>query len=131
MITLFNRGFMPVTSRLDSTVDKILKDPFWDEMDSFFHKPISNYHLDKNEKSYTLEIAVPGLSKKDLKVKMIKGQLNISGGKKDDRWCDEFDKTFNLPEGINTKKIKAKVENGLLSIDLPIKEDVENDIEII
>ena len=46
MITLFNRGFMPVTSRLDSTVDKILKDPFWDEMDSFFHKPISNYHLD-------------------------------------------------------------------------------------
>ena len=108
MITLFNRGFMPVTSRLDSTMDKILKDPFWDEMDSFFHK-----------------------SKKDLKVKMIKGKLNISGGKKDDRWCDEFDKTFTLPEGINTKKIKAKVENGLLSIDLPIKEDVENDIEII
>ena len=62
---------------------------------------------------------------------MIKGKLNISGGKKDDRWCDEFDKTFNLPEGINVKKIKAKVENGLLSIDLPIKEDVENDIEII
>ena len=93
--------------------------------------PLYNYHLDKNEKSYTLEIAVPGLSKKDLKVKMIKGKLNISGGKKDDRWCDEFDKTFNLPEGINVKKIKAKVENGLLSIDLPIKEDVENDIEII
>ena len=69
MITLFNRGFMPVTSRLDSTVDKIFKDPFWDEMDSFFHKPISNYHLEKNEIKPIISVDTAGAAEEISKVK--------------------------------------------------------------
>ena len=41
-----------------------------------------------------------------------------------------FDKRFTLPEEINTKKIKAKVENGVLTLTLPIKEETENFIDV-
>ena len=40
------------------------------------------------------------------------------------------DKRFTLPQDVNTKKIKAKVENGVLTLTLPIKENIENSIDI-
>ena len=75
-------------------------------------------------------MAIPGLVKEDLKVKMIKGELGIISENEDNVWLGSFDKRFTLPQDVNTKKIKAKVENGVLTLTLPIKENIENSIDI-
>ena len=131
MYTILN-GFKPITQarRMNENIDSLLKDPFWDEFENFFTKPSKGWHCIKNEKDWTLEVAVPGMTKEDLKIKMIKGELNISSTAEDNIWLGSFDKQFTLPEEINTKKIKAKVENGVLSLTLPIKEETENFIDI-
>ena len=84
----------------------------------------------KEDKNWILEIAIPGLTKEDLKVKMIKGELSIASTNEDNVWLGSFDKRFTLPQDVNSKKIKAKVENGVLSLTLPIKDDSENFIDI-
>ena len=84
----------------------------------------------KEDKQWILEIAIPGLTKEDLKVKMIKGELSIASTNEDNVWLGSFDKRFTLPQDVNTKKIKAKVENGVLTLTLSIKEDTENFIDI-
>ena len=90
-----------------------------------FLSPLKDGILRKKIKNWKLEIAIPGLTKEDLKVKMIKGELSIVSTNEDNVWLGSFDKRFTLPEEINTKKIKAKVENGVLTLTLPIKEETE------
>ena len=131
MYTFFN-GFKPVTQarRINNNIDSILKDPFWDEFDNFFTKPSKGWHCIKEDDKWILEMAIPGLVKEDLKVKMIKGELGIISENEDNVWLGSFDKRFTLPQDVNTKKIKAKVENGVLTLTLLIKEDTENNIDI-
>ena len=129
--TFFN-GFRPVTQarRINNNIDSILKDPFWDDFDNFFTKPSKGWHCIKEDDKWILEMAIPGLVKEDLKVKMIKGELSIISENEDNVWLGSFDKRFTLPQNVNTKKIKAKVENGVLTLTLLIKEDTENSIDI-
>lgn len=131
MYTFLN-GFKPVAQarRINDNIDTLLKDPFWDDFDNFFTKPSKGWHCIKNEKDWTLEMAVPGFTKEDLKIKMIKGELRISSTNEDNLWLGSFDKLFTLPNEVNPKNIKAKVENGVLTLTLPIKEDIENFIDI-
>tara|TARA_B100000497_G_scaffold128025_1_gene172621 strand:- start:2144 stop:2569 length:426 start_codon:yes stop_codon:yes gene_type:complete len=131
MYTFLN-GFKPVTQarRINDNIDTLLKDPFWDEFENFFTKPSKGWHCIKEDKNWILEIAIPGLTKEDLKVKMIKGELSIASTNEDNIWLGTFDKRFTLPQDVNSKKIKAKVENGVLTLTLPIKEDSENFIDI-
>jgi len=131
MYTFLN-GFRPVTQarRINNNIDSILKDPFWDEFDNFFTKPSKGWHCIKEDDKWILEIAIPGLVKEDLKVKMIKGELSIISENEDNVWLGSFDKRFTIPQDVNTKKIKAKVENGVLTLTLLIKEDTENNIDI-
>lgn len=131
MYTFFN-GFRPVTQarRINNNIDSILKDPFWDDFDNFFTKPSKGWHCIKEDDKWILEIAIPGLVKEDLKVKMIKGELSIISENEDNVWLGSFDKRFTIPQDVNTKKIKAKVENGVLTLTLLIKEDTENSIDI-
>ena len=131
MYTFFN-GFKPVTQarRINNNIDSILKDPFWDEFDNFFTKPSKGWHCIKEDDKWILEMAIPGLVKEDLKVKMIKGELGIISENEDNVWLGSFDKRFTLPQDVNPKKIKAKVENGVLTLTLPIKENIENSIDI-
>ena len=91
---------------------------------------LGNHYSEKTDDGYKLEIAVPGLTKEDLKVKIIKGRLNVIC-EKENHWTSAFDKTFTLPEDADVKKVKASVENGILSIVVPIGKDPENIIEII
>ena len=131
MYTILN-GFKPVAQarRINNNIDNLLKDPFWDDFENFFTKPSKGYHCIKNENDWTLEMAVPGFTKEDLKVKMVKDELSIVSTNEDNIWLGSFDKLFTLPKDVNTKKIKAKVENGVLTITLPIKEDTESFIDV-
>jgi len=89
------------------------------------------YDSEKTDDGYVLEIPVPGLTKKDLKVKIVKGKLNVINNEKSNKWVPSFEKVFTLPDDSDIKNIKASVEDGILIIKIGIKEDSENIINVI
>jgi HSP20 family protein len=107
----------------------IFDDPIWKDLEKTTSSFI-DYRSEKNEDGYVLEMAVPGLEKSDLSVKIVKGRLNVKS-ESENKWVGEFDKTFILPEEADTKKVKASVENGVLSVNIPLKKDSESIIEVL
>lgn len=127
---LFYQNFMPVTqkTKLSNAVDKILRDPFWDDFETMFSSS-KTYFSEKTETGWTLQIPIPGLTKEDLSIKTTNEGLNVKlvNG---NRWVESFEKTFTLPSDVNLKEISAKVENGILTVLIPVKEENEKTIEI-
>lgn len=86
--------------------------------------------------SFILDVAVPGLTKKDIAIDVEKDQLTISAdktvevkeGEKVTR-CEfnfnQFKRSFTLPETVDTQKIKASFKNGVLTIELTKKEEAK------
>lgn len=82
---------------------------------------------------YELEMEVPGIDKKDLKVAVRNGYLVVSAtfNKKSDdskdkyihyeRESGSFSRSFYVGEGLKTKDVTAKMENGVLVINVPKK----------
>ena len=94
----------------------------------------------EHEKSYELELAAPGMTKEDFHVTLDKdGDLVIHMEKKVDEKCEKkhghylrrefsyskFQQTMLLPEDADREKISARVENGVLSVDIPKVEKVK------
>jgi HSP20 family molecular chaperone IbpA len=131
MYTILN-GFKPVQQarKLNESIDNLLRDPFWTEFDTLFTKSTKGWCSSKNENDWVLEMAVPGFAKEDLKIKMVKTELSIVSTNEDNKWLGSFEKLFTVPSEVNVKKVKAKVENGVLTITLPIKEESESFIDI-
>lgn len=110
---------------------RLFNDPFFSTVDSVFEsvnnaltKPKSI--VDKTENGYSLVIAVPGLTKEDLKIVIKDRKLTISyeNEKKDDDsyFVEKFSKSYLLSDDIIDKKIEAEVKNGILKINLPTKD---------
>jgi len=83
-------------------------------------------------------MSAPGLEKKDFKIELNNSVLTISSEKKvenetkDDQQFtrrefsyQSFSRSFNLPETVESEKIAAKYENGILSINIPKKEEAK------
>lgn len=85
------------------------------------------------EKEYRIEMATPGISKKDIKIDLNKNILSISyeneqtnEENKDNymrrEFCySTFKRSFTLPESVNAEKISARQENGILFVHIPKK----------
>jgi len=131
MLARINKSYVPV---------------FWDDFfnDNFFgygngerngsRKPSVNIVEENN--AYQIEMAVPGLSKKDIRIDLDNDLLTISYEKEESK--DEtsrnylkrefsfasFSRSFQLPDTIDSENIKANHTDGILSISLPKKEEV-------
>jgi HSP20 family protein len=89
------------------------------------------YHSERTDDGYLLELPVPGLSKENLSVKIVNGKLKVKGEKEDHRWTPSFDMTFDLPKDADTKKVEASVENGVLIVKTGFVKDSETVVKII
>lgn len=89
----------------------------------------------ENEKNVLLFAEMPGISKEEVKVSINQDNiLIVKGGKKrpdsmenmsfirSERNFGEFSRSFMMPESVDRDSIKAKFDNGLLSISLDKKE---------
>ena len=83
-----------------------------------------------NEKFFELNLAAPGKNRKDFIIELEDQILTISSesftnNDDSDNFTRQeyrygyFKRSFRLPDSINTSLIKAKYENGILSISLP------------
>ena len=136
-----------VLNRTGSPV--LFRDDFFDGDDFFapsffnFDGDLSNFRLAKqipsaniteNPKDFVIELAAPGLEKKDFKVEADKDILTISAEKKTEEKKEtknysrkrfsynSFSRSFNLPDNTLPDKIAAEYQNGVLKLTLPKKE---------
>lgn len=113
----------------------------------------------ENEQAYIVELAAPGMNKQDFNIQINKDndlvikmekkassennseQNNVSNKSLSTRYLrrefaySKYQQTLILPEDVELKEIKAKMENGILTITLPkiiVKEEpkVCKEIEI-
>ena len=86
----------------------------------------------ENETSFKILMALPGFQREDLSITIEDAVLTIASEKtweqgEKDRWTHKefklgtFKRSFVLPTGIDADKIEAKVENGLLEVNLAKK----------
>ena len=85
-------------------------------------------NISDNEDAFEINIAVPGLKKKDIKIEVQDDCLVISSEKqykneeKSKNWVRReygyasFQRIFQLPQNANPEKIKAKMKKGVLRI---------------
>ncbi len=98
---------------------------------------IPNVNVIEDEKGYTLQLAVPGVAKENIKIDLDKEVLSVSAealtNAKDNKenavkfLRKEFNyygfkRSFTLPENTDVTGIKAQYENGILYVVLPKKE---------
>ena len=95
-------------------------------------------NIKEDEDGFEVEMSAPGLDKKDFKIELNNSVLSISSEKKAENETKEgqqftrrefsyqsFSRSFTLPETAEGEKIKAKYENGILSVSIPKKEEAK------
>lgn len=114
---------------------------FFPQMPSFYRDDFRNttvpVNIRETETAYLLDLAAPGLNKEDFKISVEKNLLSIAVDKKEET-VDEKEKTvrrefkqtafkrsFTLDEKINADAISAQYVNGVLTLNLPKKEEVK------
>jgi HSP20 family protein len=72
----------------------------------------------ENDKNYTLELAVPGMSKKDLKIEVDNNMICISSEKEESSETSEKNRSFRLPDNVDPEKVSASYNNGILTVEI-------------
>lgn len=84
--------------------------------------------ISETDDNYTIEISLPGFKKDDVSLKTSDGYLEIHGSSS--RWDKvDYNKRYSLPDEIDSSKIGAKMEDGILVISLPKKKQKEEEKE--
>ena len=91
----------------------------------------------EGEQEFKVEVAAPGLQKEDFKVHVEKNVLEISAEKKNEQVTEdkkylrkefnygEFKRTFSLPSSVDVGKIKATHNNGVLTVEIPKRDEAK------
>lgn len=105
----------------------LFKDPFFQGFENVFEPKFlkaPETNIFKNDTSYVISVSIPGLTKDDLKILTKEGTLKISYEKteneKDRYFVDSFSKSYRIPDDVKEKDIEGKVENGVLTLTLPV-----------
>ncbi|MGA8820968.1 MAG: Hsp20/alpha crystallin family protein [Xanthobacteraceae bacterium] len=87
--------------------------------------------VSETDKAYEITAELPGMDEKNVEVKVANGVLTIKGEKQDEkeekkkdyymreRSFGSFERTFALPDGVDSDKIEANFKKGILSVTLP------------
>ena len=104
-------------------------EPFWQGEATWGTTPA----VDIVEKDNAFEVVadVPGFDEKNIEVKIADGGLTIKGERQDvkeekkkdyhlnERRFASFERSFRLPESVDTDKIEANFKSGVLTVTLP------------
>jgi HSP20 family protein len=131
--TITKRNFRPFY------MGSIFDDDFFPVMsNNVSSMPVVN--IKEDDKRFMLDLAVPGIDKKDLKIDINEDVLTISsetkneseeskdGYKRKEFSYTSFCRSFQIPENVNREKIEASYKDGILSVSLPKFEEEKNKI---
>ncbi len=99
---------------------------------------LPSVNIKENNKAFTVEVAAPGFDKKDFTIELNNNLLTISSEKQYENEIKEdehfskrefnyqsFTRSFTLPKLVESDTITATYKNGILSINIPKKEEVK------
>ena len=121
-----------------------LFDDRWFNFDTF-NQTFPAVNTIEKDNQYLLEIAVPGMDKKDFEIEIQNDLISISSISKQEKEVKDnlnynrqefnynsFHRTFSLPKEVDQSKIKAIYSNGILTITLPkLKELISKSKKLI
>lgn len=96
----------------------------------------------QGEGSYKLTMELPGVDREDLHIDFDDGILTVRGEKKgeteettegcrcSERYYGSFERSFELPSDAVVDEISARLENGVLTVTMPVKEAETKRVEI-
>ncbi|PTM08971.1 MAG: heat-shock protein [Bacteroidetes bacterium] len=123
-----------------SWIDDVINKNFGTEFMSNFNTGITlpAVNLIDTANDYIVEMAVPGLKKSDFDINIDNKLLSISAEIKSEYEDVEnenytrrefgyssFKRTFALPDSVETDKISAKYDDGILKVNLPKREEAK------
>jgi HSP20 family protein len=92
-------------------------------------------NVKETDDDFVIELAAPGMNKKDFKINFNNNILTISSEMKDEKEdsytrkefsYQSFQRSFTVPDNmVNGDKISAKYNEGILNIVLPKREEVK------
>jgi HSP20 family protein len=98
-----------------------------------FVAPVSS--VTENGEGYTLQVEMPGVNKEGLEISVENNELTILGRRslpsvegtmihRESR-TNDFRRTFELDPSIDTAKVSAKIDQGVVTLVLPKAEQVK------
>lgn len=96
-------------------------------------------NIAENKDDFKIEVAAPGLEKKDFNINLDRNVLTISSEKQHETKDEDedtkymrrefsytsFSRSFTLPDSAQEDKIKANHKDGILTITIPKKEEAK------
>ena len=131
-MTLVKRTDWPMLGSSLWLSDFFDNDRFFDS-DWLKKQSVPAVNVKETEKNFEIEVAAPGLNKKDFKITVDNGVLTISSEKKEEKEQKEkdytrkefsyssFSRSFSLPENVNEDAVQANYEDGLLKLSVAKK----------
>lgn len=131
---------MTIVRRNQNWLPSVFNDLFDDNI--VMNRPtlsVPAINVKESETQYTVEVAAPGMTKEDFNVRIdednnlvisLEKKTENNGSSNDNATQKEtylrrefsyskFEQTMILPDDVDKDAIKARVENGILSIELP------------
>lgn len=123
-------------ARMRSEIDRVLEE-FWSHPIGVNltqrMQELSSPALELKDKKNEFELVaeMPGMKAEDIEIKLSHGILRITGEKREEhekkesgyvfseRRYGRFERSIELPRGINTEKVSAKMRDGILSVHIP------------
>ena len=130
-MSLIKRSDWPLLRDGNWLSDFFDNDRFFDS--NWLRTTVPAVNVKEQDRFFEIELAAPGLSKKDFNVTAENGILTISSEKKEEQEKKEkdytrkefsyssFSRSFMLPEQVNEGDIKASYEDGVLKLQLAKK----------
>lgn len=91
--------------------------------------------ISESDGSVMVKAELPGLDAKDIDIDItgdvltLRGEKKVEEEKKEERYYfrerhyGSFQRSFRLPAGVQSDKVKANFKNGILTIDIPKSEE--------
>lgn len=122
---------------LPALFDNLFLENKLDTLNNYETFSIPAINIIENLSNFVLEIAAPGLDKTDFKIEVEEDTLKIASNRvidkeeenKDSQFIkrefnyNNFDRSFKLPENIQSESIQANYDSGVLKITLPKMEE--------
>jgi HSP20 family protein len=122
-------SLLPASDRLESFFDNWNLPVLFDEDGTW----IPAFDIAEKEEEYLITAELPGMDMKDIDITFTDGLLTVKGEKKQEkedkdyhrieRRYGSFQRSFRVPEKVDTNKIEASYKDGILKLVLPKAEE--------
>jgi HSP20 family protein len=96
------------------------------------------FDVKETKEGFLIKADVPGVKESDLEVRVSSNRLTVSGKREEEkhdksdthyayeRSFGSFTRTFTMPEGANLEAVVAELKDGVLSINVPKKAEMQS-----